>query len=74
MNKTGVFHKDKDYHAGTWGAGNCGQAGELRNQYKDSGCVIENCCKSFDQSVMQTDFLLLCGEWIVEERILLQHP
>ena len=26
------------------------------------------------RSVMQTDFLLLCGEWIVEKRILLPHP
>lgn len=26
------------------------------------------------RSVMQTDFLLLCGEWIVEDRILFPHP
>ena len=57
MNKTGVLHNEKDCCAGTWGS----EAGELRNQY-DSGCATENCCKSFDQSVMQTDFMLLCGE------------
>ena len=44
MNKTGVLHNEKDCCAGTWGA----EAGELRNQYKDSGCATENCCKSFD--------------------------
>ena len=32
MNKTGVLHNEKDCCAGTWGA----EAGELRNQYKDS--------------------------------------
>lgn len=73
MNKIGAFQKEGDYRAGTRGARAWAQAG-LRNQYKDSGCATKTVGRVLIRSVMQTDFLLLCGEWIVEMRILLPHP
>lgn len=78
MTEFHVFQKQKGYLtiAGAWGAQDwdvCRSqiTSDLRSQNNNSQfilCVMKNCRKVLIRNVMWTDFLLLCGEWIIEKQ------